>query len=40
MQIFTRAGEVVCNMAGLGEDPILWFRENDAPTIMDLLDPV
>ena len=27
-------------MAGLGEDPILYFRDDDAPTIMDLLDPV
>ena len=38
--MFTRAGEVVCNMAALGEDPIMYFRDGDAPTVMDLLDPV
>lgn len=27
-------------MTSLGEDPILYFRDGDAPTIMDLLDPV
>jgi len=27
-------------MSALGEDPILYFRDGDAPTIMDLLDPV
>ena len=27
-------------MSGLGEDPILYFRDNDIPTVMDLLDPV
>ena len=27
-------------MSQIGEDPVLYFRDNDAPTIMDLLDPV
>ena len=36
--IFTRAGEIVCLYARLEEDPIMYFRENEAPTIVDHLD--
>jgi len=39
-RVFRRAGEVLCYMGGLSEDPILYFRDGDAPTILDLLDPV
>ena len=27
-------------MAGLDEDPIMYFRDGGAPTILDMLDPV
>ena len=37
---FDRAGEVVCNMSGLGEDPIMYFRDNEAPTVSIHLTPV
>ena len=37
---FDRAGEVVCNMSGLGEDPIMYFRDNEAPTISYHLTPM
>ena len=37
---FNRAGEVVCNMSGLGEDPIMYFRDNEAPTVSVYLTPV
>ena len=35
-----RAGEVLCHCLSLDEDPILHFREGDAPTIAEYLDPV
>ena len=34
------AGEIVCLFAGLEEDSILHFRENEAPTIIDYLDAI
>ena len=39
-QIFTRAGELTCQASQLGEEPILYFRDDDAPTILDFLDHV
>lgn len=39
-QIFTRAGELTCQISQLGEEPILYFRDGDAPTILDFLDHV
>lgn len=39
-QVFTRAGEVVCYFAGVGADTIMYMREGEAPTILDIMDPV
>ena len=39
-QIFKRAGEIVCLYAGLEEDPIMYFRDDEALTIMDHLDAI
>ena len=38
--VFCRAGEIVCLLSALGEDVVMYFRDGEAPTIMDLLDPV
>ena len=35
-----RAGEIVCNLSDISEDPIMYFRDGDMPTILDILDPV
>jgi len=39
-QIFTRAGELVCLVAALGQEPIMYFRDSEAPTVIDYLDHV
>ena len=39
-QIFKRAGEMICLYGGLEEDPIMYFRDGEAPTIVDYLDAV
>ena len=39
-QIFKRAGEMICLYGGLEEDPIMYFRDDEAPTIVDYLDAV
>ena len=36
--VFTRAGELICYMGNLSSDPIMYFRDGEAPTILDLLD--
>ena len=39
-QTIERAGEIVCKMANLACDPIMYYRDNDMPSLLDMLDPV
>ena len=39
-QVFERAGEVTCCLGSFAQEPILYFRDGEVPTLMDFLDPV